>query len=47
MNMAARKLGIDPVELRLKNVAQEGDVDISSGVSLGDYKGREVLVVED
>lgn len=43
MNMAARKLGIDPVELRMKNVAREGDVDISSGVSLGDYKGYQVL----
>ena len=27
LNMAAKKLGIDPIELRLKNVYQEGDID--------------------
>lgn len=43
MNMAARKLGIDPLELRMRNAVRPGDVDLCSGVNLGDIQSLQVL----
>ena len=50
LNMAARKLNIDPVDLRLKNAARPGDVDPILEISLGDTRladclerGREIF----
>ena len=43
MDNAARRLGTDPVELRLKNVVEAGDVDISSGISLGNAQIKRCL----
>lgn len=43
MNMAAKKLNIDPIDLRIKNVLRENDIEPKTGVSVGDFKGRQVL----
>ncbi len=43
MDMAARKLGIDPVELRLKNVMHPGDKDPLIDVEIGNFKADEAL----
>ncbi|MDR2945857.1 MAG: molybdopterin-dependent oxidoreductase, partial [Candidatus Adiutrix sp.] len=43
LNQAARQLNIDPLELRLKNVAQPGDRDISLNLDLGDFRLAECL----
>lgn len=43
MNMAARKLGMDPVELRLKNVMHPGDKDPLGNVPIGNFKAEEAL----
>ncbi|MDO4328161.1 MAG: xanthine dehydrogenase family protein molybdopterin-binding subunit [Lachnospiraceae bacterium] len=43
MDMAAKKLGIDPVDLRIKNVMHLGDVDPLSGVPIGNFKAEEAL----
>lgn len=43
LNMAARKLGIDPLELRLRNVAHPGDEDIRIHVPLGEIRIEECL----
>lgn len=43
MDNAARRLGTDPVELRLKNVVEAGDVDISNGISLGNAQIKRCL----
>ena len=42
MDIMAEKLGLDPVEFRLKNVLQEGDSQ-PSGRPLRDPRGKEVL----
>lgn len=44
MNMAARELGIDPVELRIKNVMEPGDVDPLSDTPIGNFKAKEALM---
>ena len=43
MNVAAKRLGIDPVELRMKNVMRENDIDPMSNTSLGNYKIYQAL----
>ena len=43
LNMAARKLGVDPLELRLKNAAKPGDEDIRIHVPLEEIRLRECL----
>lgn len=43
LNMAARKLGIDPVELRLQNAARPGDMDIRLEQPLGEIRLVECL----
>lgn len=43
LNMAARRLGIDPLELRLKNVAHPGDIDIRINEPLGPIRIQECL----
>lgn len=43
MDDAARKLRTDPVELRLKNVVEAGDVDICNGISLGNAQIKRCL----
>lgn len=43
LNMAARKLGLDPLELRLKNVAHPGDVDIRINEPLGEIRIQQCL----
>lgn len=43
MDDAARKLKTDPVELRLKNVVEAGDVDICNGISLGSAQIKRCL----
>ena len=44
LNMAARKLGIDPLELRLKNIALPGDVDLKTKQPLGEIRTRESIL---
>lgn len=43
MNMAAKKMNIDPVDIRLKNVLRENEIEIKTGLSVGDFKGHQVL----
>ena len=43
LDLVARKLGIDPVELRLRNLVQPYDVDLATKLSLGDARVRECL----
>lgn len=43
MDDAARKLRTAPVELRLKNVVEAGDVDICNGISLGNAQIKRCL----
>jgi len=43
INMAARKLGVDPLALRLINVALPGDMDIRINESLGEIRLKECL----
>lgn len=43
MNVGAKRLGMDPVELRLVNVMQVDDVDPMSGASLGNFRAKEAL----
>lgn len=45
MNMAARKLGMDAIDIRLQNVMDEGDIDPMIDVSVGDFKGRKALLM--
>lgn len=45
LNMAARKLRMDPLELRLQNTAMPGDVDLKSGLPLGEIRIRECLLL--
>ena len=43
LNMAARKLNIDPVELRLLNAAPPGTIDLSNENTLGEIRTKECL----
>ncbi len=43
LDLLARELGADPVDLRLRNLVQPHDVDPLSGLSLGDARVRECL----
>ena len=43
LNTAAKKLGIDPVELRLKNAAKPLDIDKKNGQSLGEIRIKECI----
>ena len=43
LDRAARRLNLDPVELRLRNLVEPGDLDPASGRSVGDARVRECL----
>lgn len=43
LNMAARRLGVDPLELRLINAAEPGDMDIRLRESLGPIRLKECI----
>ena len=43
LDQAARQLGLDPVELRLRNLVHPGDVDPMGGRALGDARVRQCL----
>lgn len=43
MNLAAKKLGMDPIDLRLLNVATEGTIDPMCGISLGAIRLKEAM----
>ena len=43
MNQGAKALGIDPVELRLKNVMHPGDVDPLGDIPIGNFRAAEAL----
>jgi CO/xanthine dehydrogenase Mo-binding subunit len=43
LDTVARRLAMDPVELRLRNLVHPGDVEPVTGVSLGDARVRECL----
>lgn len=43
LNMAARQIGMDPVDLRLKNVALPGDIDIRYNETLGEIRLKEAI----
>ncbi len=43
MNMAARKLGMDPVDLRIKNVMRPGDIDLLEQTPIGNFRAAEAL----
>lgn len=45
LNMAARRLHMDPLELRLRNVALPGEVDRKTGLPLGEIRIRECLLL--
>ena len=45
MNTAARRLGMDPLELRLKNVALAGEEDKKLHLSLGELHTKECLLL--
>ena len=42
-NQAARRLGIDPIELRLRNVALAGDMDEKMNLTFGELHTKECL----
>ena len=44
LNTAAKKLGIDPTEIRLKNAAAPGDIDKKTGISLGEIRAKECII---
>ena len=44
LNQAARRLSMDPLELRLKNAARPGDVDLCLNVDLGDFRLADCLI---
>ncbi len=44
LDRVARRLNLDPVELRLRNLVEPGDVDPTSGHSVGDARVRECLI---
>lgn len=44
MNMGAKALGMDPVELRLKNVMHPGDVDPLGNIPIGNFRAAEALI---
>ena len=44
LDIAARRLGMDPVELRLKNLVGPGAIEPRQGLDLGNARGRECLV---
>ncbi len=43
MNVGAKALGMDPIDIRLKNVMRPGDVDFLSNVPIGNFKAAEAL----
>jgi CO/xanthine dehydrogenase Mo-binding subunit len=43
VDQIAEKLGIDPLELRLRNVAQTGDIDPGSGMPMHAIRARDCL----
>ena len=43
MNFAAKQLGMDPVELRLKNVLSPGEKEVLHGVTVSNVRFRDVL----
>ena len=44
MNEAAKKLGMDPVDIRIKNVMHPGDVDVlEENTPIGNFKAEEAL----
>ena len=43
LDLVARKLGMDPVDMRLMNLVHPYDVDAASKLSLGDARVRECL----
>lgn len=43
LNMGAKALGMDPIDLRLKNVMHPGDVDFLSGTPIGNFRAAEAL----
>lgn len=45
LNIAARKLAMDPLELRLKNVALPGEYDRKSKLPLGEIRIKECLLL--
>ncbi len=45
LNIAARKLAIDPLELRLKNVALPGEYDRKNKLPLGEIRIKECLLL--
>lgn len=45
MNLIAKKINIDPIELRLKNVIKSGYIDPKKGVEVGDVRGEECLTI--
>jgi len=45
MDRAAKKMGIDPVELRMRNLIDSNSKDLSTGFSLGNSKVKECLVL--
>ena len=44
LNVAALRLGMDPIELRLKNVLLTGDMDEKSGLPLEEIRIREAIL---
>ena len=43
LNMAARKIGMDPLELRLINAAPPGTIDLSNNNSIGEIRAKECI----
>lgn len=43
MNMGAKALGMDPVDIRLKNVMRPGDVDPLGDIPIGNFRAAEAL----
>lgn len=44
MNLAAKRLNIDPVDIRLKNIMNSNDIDLMNGKSIGDFRAKEALL---
>ena len=43
LDQVAERLGMDPVELRLRNLVSPGDIDPATGMSLGDARIRQCV----
>lgn len=45
LDLAARKLNLDPTDLRMRNLVEANDIDISNGISVGNAQVKKCLEI--